>query len=117
MMGAWWDEVLKYWSVRRVLSEGIPDNPTEAVATWTDSYPYFWFHYLFQLLVDRNSDFARAWAACVKVSADGPHLMQGRIAQDPLIRLDELKAIATLAPVHKLNWRAAYPSEKLALVG
>jgi hypothetical protein len=116
IMRAWWEEVLNYWSAERLLRKGIPDNPVEAVATWTDTYPYFWFHYLFQLLVDRDPDLGRAWAACVKVSADAPHVMQGRLAQDPRIELDELRAIAALAPVHKLNWRAPYPAEKLSLI-
>jgi hypothetical protein len=114
MMRAWWKEVLRYWSVPRVLREGIPDDPLEAIRTWPDTYPYFWFHYVFQLLLDCDPEFASGWARCTRVSADLPHLMQGRLGQDPLLPFDEIKAISALAPVHKLNWRAEYP---LALLG
>jgi hypothetical protein len=117
MMQAWWAEILHFWSVPRILREGIPDDPVEAVSSWPDTYPYFWFHYLFQRLVDLNPTFARAWAECAKISADLPHLMQSRLGQDPNLAADELNTIAALAPVHKLNWRVDYPIAVLRDIG
>lgn len=116
MMKALASEVTKYWAVRRSLVNGIPDDPVAAVQFWPGQYPYFWFHYLFQLLLDRDRTFSEAWANCVQVSAEGPHLMQGILGQNPEVGQDELREIAAVAPVHKLDWRQAYPLEALSSI-
>jgi hypothetical protein len=116
MIRAWWKEVMHYWSVGRALTEGIPEDPVAAVSEWQESYPYFWFHYLFAMLIERDGQFAADWSNCVKVSAGAPHQLQGRFAQDLEIAPRELAALIDAAPVHKLNWRSPYPVDMLAAV-
>lgn len=114
MIRAWWQKVRNYWSSPRTLRVGIPDDPVGAVTDWKHSFPYFWFHYLFQELLDRDEEFASAWANCKKVPANAPCIMQRRMAEKLEIGLEEITHIATLAPVHKLDWRNPYPLELLA---
>lgn len=113
----WWTEVNRYWEVERSPSDEIPDHPVTAVEIWHDRYPYFWFHYLFQALLDRDPEFALAWAASTKVSADGPHALQIALAERPDLAFTDVTRIASEAPLHKLNWRAGYPLDSLALLG
>ena len=114
MIRAWWQKVLDYWSVPRTLRKGIPDDPVAADATWPDLYPYFWLHYIFQMLVDRDADFAQDWAACAKLSADAPLTMQRLMSENSRsTSLEEIIRLVDQAPVHKLNWRASYPMELL----
>ena len=116
MMRKWWQQISDYWAVSRELVNGIPDDPVAAVTGWHDRYPYFWFHYLFQLLIESDEGFADDWERCAKVSADLPHRLQARLAKSQEIDFEELAAIGALAPVHKLNWRSPYPIESLELV-
>ena len=114
MVDRWAAEVEAYWRSPRSAWDGIiPENPVGSVTEWTDQFPYFWFHYLFQKLVDTDADFAAGWARCAKLSADEPHLMQARMGQQPLPEWGEVLEIADRAPMHKLNWRAEYPLETL----
>lgn len=113
MMQAWWNQVLAYWSTERVAMQTVPENPVEAVEI-PGQFPYFWFHYLFQLLLERDTGFANAWAACHKIQADAPHALQVHFANDGLPTHAEITQIIAGAPVHKLNWRANYPIEILS---
>lgn len=117
MIRAWWNRIAAYWSVPRTLREGIPEDPVSAVTSWRDGFPYFWFHYLFQSLLDQDAEFAASWANCIKMSAEPPHAMQARLGDSPQLGRFEIARLAELAPVHKLNWRASYPVEALAAVG
>lgn len=117
MMSKWYRAVERFWSVERSPYGAIPDNPAMAVETWPDRFPYFWFHYLFQALVDRDPEFAAAWAACRKRSADAPHALQAALAKGAGSNPGHAARLATSAPVHKLNWRASYPLELLATLG
>lgn len=118
MMQKWWRRIVDYWSVSREPAvERIPDDPVAAVTSWPDRYPYFWFHYLFQALVESDEDFASDWAGCARLSADPPHRLQRRLAQSREIGAEELAALAAVAPVHKLNWRSPYPVEALEAMG
>ncbi len=41
-----------------------------------DIGPYFAFHYLYRMLLDKNRRFYETWGGAPKISADGPHLLQ-----------------------------------------
>jgi hypothetical protein len=114
MMRAWWEMIEIYWSVPRSYRPGIPANPVEAIKACSDSFPYFWFHYLFQRLLDENREFALAWSHCIKISADAPHVMQARLGEVSDPNAEEIMKLVSGAPIHKLNWRAKYPLEALA---
>lgn len=116
IMQKWYDSVERYWSVDRILYDGIPSNPSVAVDTWPDQFPYFWFHYLFQSLMDCDVKFSEAWAECKKRSADAPHALQAALAQDPQLELPQIAELAAGAPVHKLNWRNPYPLATLSVL-
>jgi FkbM family methyltransferase len=117
MLSKWCRQVERFWSVERSPYDAIPDNPVMAVETWPDRFPYFWFHYLFQALVDRDPEFAAAWAACRKWSADAPHALQAALAEEAGLDVGHAARLAANAPVHKLNWRASYPLALLATLG
>lgn len=113
LMLKWWERVRLYWSVERSPHDGIPEDPVTAVEAWHDRFPYFWFHYLFQALVDRDPECADIWASCTKWSADAPHALQIAFAQHPDPDVDAIARIIAAAPLHKLNWRSLYPIERL----
>lgn len=143
IMNAWWGECLRYWGKRRSLqveSDGkrtIPENPTWEVApdggAGKDTYPYFWFHYLFALLVERNATFRDCWQCSSTLPADPAHVFQqfrrsspGRvgkfIAKTPLLdrflpanrRFARLVLESkNLSPVQKLTWRGYWPTSVL----
>jgi hypothetical protein len=114
IMNKWWGRVERFWSVQRSFVDGIPENPVRAVDTWPDRFPYFWFHYLFQSLVDQDPDFANHWSACAKCSADAPHALQAKFAKEINPTAEQVASISIMAPVHKLNWRDPYQIELLA---
>ena len=117
VLDRWWQETRRFWSLPRGnVSVAIPADPVAAVAPETagiESYPYYWFHYLFAYLIDRDADVARAWAQCPRVAADAPHRLQLLFADSEHWALEEILAAQIGSPVHKLNRRADYPLELL----
>ncbi len=115
IMRKWWAEVLRFWArPRKMETFGggmIPPDPTWQVApdggAAGDTYPYFWFHYLFGYLLATDSGFAADWTRCRKVSAEPPHRLQWLLAGQPASG-ETIALAARDAPVHKLNWRQDY---------
>lgn len=68
-------------------------------------YPYFWFHYLFEHIYLRDSQFRAMWDDTPKLSADGPHKLQfmGLFNQLNEIAKDEVDN--KKSPVYKLTWK------------
>lgn len=130
---AWLDAVRKVWSLETVKgADGIEKAarlikllPKEGPlwrqeAFWRDNdmLPYFWVHYLFDLLLHRDQKFRRIWANVPKFSANVPHMCQQQSM------LDEEKwpeprfagfLDANPAPFFKLNWRAMDPAKSANL--
>lgn len=65
---------------------------------------YFWFHHLFRDLLAREERFRAAWGRVPKISADGPHSLQGdgRMFR-PLHEVS--REVDWSAPVFKLTYR------------
>lgn len=113
----WRREVTRFWSKPRAcaLYGGglIPPDPDWEVApdggARCDTYPYFWFHYLFGYLLKEDADFARLWSLCRKVDAQAPHRLQRLFSQGSSPAPEAIVAAAQAAPVQKLNWRQPYP--------
>jgi hypothetical protein len=114
----WWKEIERYWSKPRKLLRGIPADPMACVspegAAASDSYPYFWFHYLFQYLVENRPEVAELWSGCVKSPADLPLRLQRLFKDNKRPGEQEIRQAAGAAPLQKLNWRASYPLGALA---
>ncbi len=110
-----WKEIIRFWSMPRQLIEGIPLSPVASVSPeGPATFPYFWFHYLFDYLLNTNQEIASLWDGCIKYSADRPHALQlllGRKSSPPRTEVEE--ALAS-APVQKLNWRDLYPLDILS---
>jgi hypothetical protein len=108
-----WGEIKRFWSKPRQLVRGIPADPIGSVspdtADTSDTYPYFWFHYLFEYVVRSRPEAAAQWNACVRLPADAGHRMQFLFAGDANPSEAEIQLAANAAPVQKLNWRTAYP--------
>jgi len=111
LVAKWYREVEIFWSKPRVLAEYngqiIPPNPVASVSAnggaKTNKYPYFWFHYLFDLLCDTDADSARRWKACTKISADAPHRLQNFFNESDQPVREVVAQMLRAAPVHKLN--------------
>jgi hypothetical protein len=120
LMREQWNEAARFWSKPRRLVEGTPVDPVRAVspneASATGTYPYFWFHYLFQYVVETNAEASAVWGLSKRLHAGPPHRLQSLFACDrdpePLAVLEAAHA----APVQKLNWRASYPIDLLASI-
>lgn len=120
-MKLWWDEIARFWSKPRQLAsysgQAIPEDPVGSVSAGkgadSGEYPYFWFHYLFQYLLEREPRFAAMWAKSRHCSADGPHSLQFLFRDNPTPSFEEIADAAARAPVQKLNWRVEYPIDVL----
>lgn len=72
-----------------------------------EELPYFWVHYLFDLLQHQSPNFKTAWQACSKVNAQGPQalnrlgLVNTPVAAEPLLS----HLMNTETPLYKLNLR------------
>lgn len=114
-----WAEILRFWQHPRKLAHYagglLPPCPAASVAPGaSDTYPYFWLHYLFQYLLETDTEFAAHWARCPQISAGPPHQLQALCASSATP--EAIMAAARSAPVQKLNWRAQYPLDVLARV-
>jgi hypothetical protein len=111
-------EVVHYWGVNRTLYNGIPDDPVRFVSRENsvdcNEYPYFWFHYIFQYVVEGDKRLTRMFSKMPKISADMPHELQAyflEVGED--YDVNRVREIITRTPVHKLNWRVCYPLDML----
>jgi tetratricopeptide (TPR) repeat protein len=116
----WWRQIERFWSKPRRLMEKTPADPVASVSpagsTDSDQFPYFWFHYLFQYLVESHTEFAEAWSRCTKMGAGPPHRLQELFANAPNPSSAEIRSAANAAPMQKLTWRVSYPLDVLACV-
>lgn len=114
----WWKQIERFWSKPRRLIDGIPADPVASVspnaATEGDQFPYFWSHYLFRYLLESHAEFAATWNGCARLDAYSPHRLQALFANTPNPSIAEIRAVAGVAPVQKLNWRVPYPLDILA---
>lgn len=118
----WWEEIERFWSRPRSLAtyrQGmVPDDPVATVSPLSqpaaDEFPYFWFHYLFRYLIENEEPLSNIWSRVEKRSAGPPHQLQNLFASSQRPSRDEIAAVASTAPVQKLNWRTSYPLDVLA---
>ena len=117
LMKKWLTEIHKFWSKPRQLTtyDGklVPPDPVSRVApqsgAQSDEFPYFWHHYLFAYLLEIDPVFAHHWNRCAKRSADAPHRLKRLFAEGRGSESAAVARTARCAPVHKLDWRNAYP--------
>lgn len=120
----WYREVTRFWCKPRAgaLYQGglIPPDPDWEVApdggARRDTYPYFWFHYLFGHLLKEDPEFARLWSLCRKVDAEAAHGLQRLFSIGGALPPEAIVAAARAAPVQKLNWRQPYPLSLFAAI-
>lgn len=114
----WWNETKRFWSKPRRLVPGDAPNPVASVSPQsggaTDQFPYFWFHYLFQYLVESRPEIAALWHRCPKMPAVSAHRLQYLFLNVQNPTAAAIRQAAYASPVQKLNWRAPYPLEFLA---
>ncbi len=65
------DAVDQFW-----LDTPTADDTSIVLSSDPCSINYFWFHHLFDKLLQNDADFAKTWEAMPQLSADGPHLLQ-----------------------------------------
>jgi hypothetical protein len=122
IINRWWEQIGRFWSKPRRLAMyeagPVPSDPVESVAPGrgaaTDEFPYYWFHYLFQYLIENDADIADVWSHTAKCSASPPHCLQELFAESGRPSRDQIIAAASCAPVQKLQWRTNYPLDVLA---
>ena len=99
----WKDATDEFWS--RAAAKGGATN----VADDPGSLDYFWFHGLFQNLLDTDTEVEALWRKTPQVSADGPHYLQQRglvSAADDAVRLHVYNKSTN---VYKLSRRIDLP--------
>lgn len=113
ILAEWWGELERFWAEPRGLVPGIPEDPLASVTAgspaWAGAYPYFWLHYLYEIVSLEGGEAAALIARGVKASAVPCRALRLRMEQDPEASLDALTLAARSAPVQKLDWRAEYP--------
>lgn len=133
LLGKLLESLRAYWSVERRIYfgfEGVPRwnspsrrarkkalaNPRWAVdpkgGALTPFAPYYFFHYLFELLVETDRGAAGVWKHTPRISAVPAHCIGLARENGDFERLDERSVDALLAasPIHKLNWRNDFPA-------
>jgi hypothetical protein len=70
---------------------------------------YFWFHGLFQQLIESDPTIAALWQSGTQVSADAPHYLQRAGLTQPTTSEVEFHIRAKLTNVYKLNRRIELP--------
>lgn len=100
------------------LSNHLKQNPemtrhwfSPVVRRLFNVYPYFWLHYLSNLLIANDEPCRRSWVAMEKIPADLPHTLQHIGLERPLTAEIKTEMDNLNTPVHKLSWRVS-PSEK-----
>ena len=68
-------------------------------------YPYFAFHYMFEILVSNDLECKTIWQNTRKVSADGPHKLQEVGLLSSISEAIKAEIDHKLMPIYKLNWR------------
>jgi hypothetical protein len=114
----WWTEIRRFWSRPRSLVPGVPADPLSCVsiegASATSEFPYHWFHYLFQFVINADPQSGALWSRCIKSSAIPPHRLQFLFRDVPNPSKGQIEEAAASAPVQKLDWRVTYPLDILA---
>lgn len=72
---------------------------------------YFWFHYLFGRLLERNNEFRQLWTSTPKISADGPQLLRRGGLLKPATDRTELLIREKASNMHKLTHRVVLPED------
>ncbi len=115
----WWEQVRRFWSDKRVMAQYqgsiVPPSPAAAVSPATQApgeYPYFWFHYLFEYLIESDQEFGSHWAACKRPAAEPAVALQALFSSPAKPGRDQIRAALNASPVHKLNWRVNYPIDE-----
>lgn len=72
---------------------------------WLRLYPYYWFHYLFRHLYQRDERFRSAWDAVPKFTADVPHAALRRGLSNTIDDALRSDIERRRSPLYKLNWR------------
>ena len=107
----WKESVVEYINNRNIFGT---DNIQYSFDIWNDDKydynHYFWFHYLFGDLYNSDNKFKKLWDLTPKISADGPHIIQGdglinKLSDKVKNHIDEVKT-----PVYKLTYK--YDVEK-----
>lgn len=83
------------------MSEGI----TRLWEERSEGDQYHWFHAMFGKFIDDDREFAAAWKASARISADGPHYFApyGPRFTGPLTRGAQARLAARTDPVYKLT--------------
>jgi len=105
----WLDKTLELW-----LENDFFNSSKPMWTQWTSKLPmYFWFHSLFQKILDEDQKARNIWAATPKISADGPHQIQFSKSQRHPDK-DLMGHISNrLSPVFKLNFRTQLCPQKM----
>ena len=118
----WWVEIQRFWVKPRELATFgnsiVPPDPAWQVApnggALEDSYPYYWHHYLFRYLLEKDEEIRSVWGRCTRPSAEPPHRLQRLFKANAAPPLNQIIEAASSAPVQKLNWRHKYPLDVLS---
>jgi hypothetical protein len=112
----WWEQIGRFWDAERTLMEYegkvIPPDAFATVSPATQTigkHPYFWFHYLFQYLIETDKEFNRQWMTTRRYPAGPAHGLQELFASAAKPKQSQIQAGLNAAPVQKLNWRTEYP--------
>jgi hypothetical protein len=115
LMQRWWQEVQDYWQKPRVVDLNvysphvIPADPVWEVSpnggASGDSFPYFWFHYLFERIITTVPACRQIWNSAPKLPAAPAHSLQELFRDSPSIGVIKSKETACESPIQKLDWR------------
>ncbi len=74
-------------------------------------FPYFWFHYLFDVAIENNTDAKLIWQTTKQISANGPHTLSFYGIESSPSQIIKNFIISNQTPLHKLSWRIEIKDE------
>jgi hypothetical protein len=96
------------WVLTRILSRSTTTTRfwfSFVVRRILKAYPYHWFHYLFERVIQKDTQCMRIWAETKKYSADIPHKVFSYGLLQPLSKEIKQHIDNKQSPVYKLSWR------------
>jgi len=101
----WYNKTISYSNKAKKLGNKSPFSTKEEWKKGNTESHYFWFHYLFQDLYDRDQEFQQIWDNIPKLSETGPHFLQRNGMLNESNDLVKNHIDNKMAPLYKLTYR------------
>jgi len=127
ILSKWAERTDEYWNSDRKLEVG-PRQPKRFKnrllrqgnfldIAHVNAHPYFWLHYLFDDLIQKDQIAAQIWGDTASPSSEVAHRLQSTLRKFGSTRPRKLRRAWAASPVHKLDWRLDIDEQFVKILG